>query len=312
MLSNYLKTDNRIMKLVCGAGNEDSQTVEKLVRLYSKCGCNMFDVSPNIEVVKTAKKVLQGEKDKFICVSFGMKQDPHIFKAKIDKNRCIQCGFCENVCPNSAIKDFRITEKKCIGCRDCYDVCRTNAIIMQEHEIDIDSVLPKIVNIGVDCIEFHVSAENEQDMMTKWEKINNYFDGVLSICIDREYLGNKQVIARINKMLETRNPYTTIVQADGIPMSASDDRYKTTLQAVAMAEIVQNAKLPVYIILSGGTNSKTAELANLCGIEYKGIALGSYARKIVRQYTDREDFYDENIFFEALTKANGLIVKNLV
>ena len=60
--------------------------------------------------------------------------------------------------------------------------------------------------------------------------------------------------------------------------------YKTTLQAVATAEIVQNEKFPVYIMLSGGTNSKTAELANMCGINYHGIAIGSYAREIVRKY----------------------------
>lgn len=48
-------------------------------------------------------------------------------------------------------------------------------------------------------------------------------------------------------------------------MSGGDDNYKSTLQAVATGEIVQNAKLPVYLILSGGTNAKTTELAK-CAI----------------------------------------------
>lgn len=91
-------------------------------------------------------------------------------------------------------------------------------------------------------------------------------------------------------------PYTTIVQADGFPMSGGKDDYKTTLQAVATAEIVQNAKLPVYIMLSGGTNSKTAELAKMCSIDYNGIAIGTFARKVAGRYIEREDFYVTSMF----------------
>ena len=43
-------------------------------------------------------------------------------------------------------------------------------------------------------------------------------------------------------MIESREDYTTIIQADGFPMSGGDDNYKSTLQAVATAEIVMNAK----------------------------------------------------------------------
>ena len=92
-------------------------------------------------------------------------------------------------------------------------------------------------------------------------------------------------------MISVRDPFTTIVQADGIPMSGGDDSFKTTLQAVAMAEIIQNANLPVLIMLSGGTNSKTAALAKQCGINYWGIAIGSWARKIVKEYINSDDFW---------------------
>jgi uncharacterized oligopeptide transporter (OPT) family protein len=91
-------------------------------------------------------------------------------------------------------------------------------------------------------------------------------------------------------------------------MSGGSDDYKTTLQAVAMAEVIQNADLPVYIMLSGGTNSKTAELAKMCGINYWGIAIGSWARKIVKQYTLKEDFWeDKNAQEKAIMVARGLI-----
>lgn len=59
------------------------------------------------------------------------------------------------------------------------------------------------------------------------------FSGPLSICIDRSKLGDEKLLTRVKKMLEIRKPYTTIIQADGFPMSGGKDDFKTTLQAVA-------------------------------------------------------------------------------
>ena len=121
-------------------------------------------------------------------------------------------------------------------------------------------------------------------------------------------MGDEQLISTLQKMIKTRKPYSTIIQADGYPMSGGNDDYKTTLQAVATAEIVQNAKLPVYLMLSGGTNSKTAELAKICDIDYHAIAVGSFARKIVKQYIDRPDFWsNSNVIKDALKIATQLV-----
>ena len=55
MPAKIFKNKNCI-KLVCGAGNEDCSEVENLVMLYSKSGCEMFDISANIDVLKSAKR----------------------------------------------------------------------------------------------------------------------------------------------------------------------------------------------------------------------------------------------------------------
>ena len=113
-------------------------------------------------------------------------------------------------------------------------------------------------------------------------------------------------------MLEVRSPYTTIIQADGAPMSGNKDDYKTTLQAIATAEIFQDEALPAYLMLSGGTNSKTTKLAKQCGIDANGVAIGSYARKIVREYIGREDFlHNDRIFSKALVIAKKLVESSL-
>lgn len=283
MLEDLLK-EHRCFKLVCGAGNENEEEVYNLVKLYAQAGCKFFDLSAKTEIVLAAKRALldAGADDAYLCVSVGIKNDPHVSKAQIDYEKCVQCGKCQEICPQKAIKYFKVNPQNCIGCGKCYKVCHKGAISFYSQEKNLAEVLPPIVELGIDCIEFHAMGLNEEEIAEKWSYINSIYSGMLSICTSRGRLGDEQMTARIKKMIENRAPYTTIVQADGFPMSGGEDDFKTTLQTVATAEIVQNAKLPVYLLLSGGTNSKTAELAKMCGINYHGIAIGSFARKIVK------------------------------
>ena len=306
MLKELLEA-GKCFKLVCGAGNEDALEVEKLVALYSKAGCKFFDVSAKPEIIDAAKKGLQG-REGYICVSVGIKGDPHVRKAQIDYEKCAGCHKCEEICPQKTIKHCKVKTARWIGCGKCYSVCTHGAISFLSENKDLREVLPPLIEKGIDCIEFHVMGEDESGIYEKWDYINSVYDGLLSICTARGKLSEEKMISRIERMTAIRKSYTTIVQADGFPMSGGKDDYKTTLQAVATAEIVQNAKMPVYIMLSGGTNSKTAELAKLCDINYNGIAIGTFARKIVSRYIEREDFLkNDYIFNEALNIARSLV-----
>lgn len=291
MLKELLETKH-CFKLVCGAGNEDIEEIKRLVYLYAVAGCRFFDLSANGDVILAAKEALDIAKvyDAYLCVSVGIKNDPHVKKAVIDYDRCVNCGACEEICPEGAIHYAKVKKEKCIGCGRCWRVCSRAAISYISEEKDLNEVLPKIVETGIDCIELHAMGLNDEEVFSKWKYINDNFEGLLSICTSRGQLSDEAMVKRIEKMLENRKPYSTIVQSDGFPMSGGDDNYKSTLQAVATGEIVQNAKLPVYLILSGGTNAKTTELAKMCDISYHGVAVGSYARKIVRRYVERPDF----------------------
>ncbi len=303
MLKNLLD-ERKCFKLVCGAGNEDAQEVEKLVALYSKAGCKFFDLSAKPEIVEAAKRGLQG-REGYLCVSVGIKGDPHVRKAQINYEKCAGCHKCEEVCPQRTIKHCKVKQARCIGCGKCYSVCSQGAISFVFENKDLNEVLPELVELGIDCIELHAM---DGDWVEKWDYINSVYDGMLSICTARGRLSEEKMIEQIKQMITNRKPYSTIVQADGYPMSGGSDDFKTTLQAVATAEIVQNANLPVYIMLSGGTNSKTAELAKMCGINYNGIAIGTYARKIVSKYIEREDFLrNEYVFNDALKIAKALV-----
>ena len=318
MLKDILEK-KKCFKLVCGAGNEDADEVEKLVYLYSMAGCNFFDLCAKPEIVAAAKNGLKRAgifNDRYLCVSVGIKGDPHVSKADINPDKCKQCALCNDICLQNAIfydnNGYTVNNKRCIGCARCLKVCPNDAITITSEYKNLNEVLPPIVEMGIDCIELHALGENELEVDEKWTDINNSFDGMLSICIDRSKLGNEALLKRVNRMLSCRKPYSTIIQADGAPMSGADDDFKTTLQTVATAEIFQNANLPVYILLSGGTNSKSTELAKICGINPNGVAIGSYARKIVRSYIMKEDFFDNtNSISAALKLAQNLVNKSL-
>ncbi len=53
--------------------------------------------------------------------------------AKIDEDKCIQCGKCQEVCRFEAIKDFIVDPILCEGCGVCPYVCPQKAIKMMEH-----------------------------------------------------------------------------------------------------------------------------------------------------------------------------------
>lgn len=294
MIESYLK--RRIfVKLVCGAGTEDAEYVKRLVYIYALGGCHVFDISARRDILDAAKEGarLAEVENPVFCVSVGIKGDPHISKARVKSGQCILCGNCKRNCVSGAVCSAGIIDdKKCVGCGACARKCPTGAIEMYEKDVNVKSVLPELVKEGAEILELHVTGHDKKDLDYKWQIINECHPKFASICIDRQNFSNKEVIERIKEMISIRKPYTTIIQADGIPMSGCDDKYKTTLQAVAMAEIIQNANLPVYTVVSGGTNTKTAELCDLCGINANGIAVGSWARWMAKYYLDAPDFWE--------------------
>lgn len=318
MLKDLLE-QKQCFKLVCGAGNEDAEEVEKLVTIYSLAGCNFFDVCAKPEIVDAAKRGLKNagiQEDRYICVSVGIDGDPHITKAIIDKNKCSKCQKCITACPHEAIKIdsgfVEVIKERCLGCGQCLKTCNFNAIEMNAQIIDYDKILPVLINKKIDCIEFHAISTDEKDVDTKWEQINNIYDGLLCISLDRSELGDKKLIERVKRLISNRPDYSTIIQADGVAMSGNNDEYGTTLQAIATAQLFQNSNLPVYIMMSGGTNTKSTELAKLCGVKPHCIAVGSFARKIVKDYLKQKNILgNKDDLNKAVNIAKALIDKSL-
>lgn len=307
-------------KLICGAGNEDPNEVYKLTFVYALAGTLGVDLSARPEVVKAAwKALIDAEEIKsefgiknwirpFLTVSVGMPGDHHVRKATIHPENCTKCNACIPVCPTEAIPaTLSVIDARCIGCGACMAACQDDAVTYAHKEIETEKVLRECIEAGAENIELHAAVIDHESSLREWKLAARVLPiGYLSVCLDRGYLSNFELKKRIQLMLEVAKD-RMIVQADGIPMSGGKDDYNTTLQAIATADIVAKTKLPVHLLLSGGTNSKTVELSKLCNVPYAGASLGTYARHLVYKYINDPKFPDMSVLKPAVEIAKELV-----
>ncbi len=322
----------KYFKLVCGAGNEDAQEVKRLACIYTLAGASGLDVSATPKIVKACSEgidlafelseALEIDLDfrPFIKVSVGMPGDHHVRKAYINED-CVSCDLCIPVCPTNAIPDdLIIITDKCIGCGLCEVACppKIAAIRYEHNEKDLNIILPECIEAGAENIELHAAVMDNNMIMDEWELVsNNQKNHFISMCVDRLNLSDENLIRRIENAHEIAGD-RLLIQADGVPMGGTGDDYNTTVQAVAIADVIQKklkhqkkfSNLP--ILLSGGTNSKTAALADMCDIDYCGVAIGTHARSIVQEHID---MFIKNANFEEdipNLRSSVMVAKNLV
>ncbi len=328
----------KYFKLVCGAGNEDAEEVKKLVVLYTLAGAKGLDISANINVVEHAvagidlafdlatKFGIKLKTKPFITVSVGMSGDHHVRKAFIKSETCMKCNLCIPVCPTEAIsKELIIATKKCIGCGNCSAICPKDDIISySNNQRELKELLPACIKAGAEHVELHAAVADDIAIMDEWQIVcESNPTGHVSMCLDRLHLSNFTFEKRIEKAKEIAGN-RLIIQSDGYPMSGGSDNYNTTLQAIATADVL-NKKFNMYVdkkekvlkykkntevnqLLSGGTNSLTALLADQCGVRFQGASLGTFARKLVKDIINNDQF-DEN---NDLVRQGYLIAKKLV
>jgi hypothetical protein len=193
---------------------------------------------------------------------------------------------------------------------------------------------------GAETFELHAAVGEHEVTMKEWNLINEINPSNFnSMCLDRLNLGNLNLEYRIEEAKLVAKE-KMIIQADGYPMSGGANDYNTTLQAVSTADVINkkfNIRIDkksvqrdgdkvvttkvyrqhghhqgVYIVLSGGTNSLSNELADKVGVRCNGIAIGTFARGVIEKYIYVEDFYNnDEMIKQAYLNAKELVTKNI-
>jgi ferredoxin len=258
----------------------------------------------------------------FITVSVGMPGDHHVRKAFVEPEPCIECNLCIPACPTDAIPEsLVIIRDLCIGCGDCEVVCppKANAIKYEHNAKKLEEMLPLCLEAGAENIELHAAVAANDAIMKEWEVVcNAQQNHVISMCLDRNHLSNSHLIERIKNAHKIAGD-RMIIQADGVPMSGGRDDYNTTLQAIAIADVIQKNLIKkerafwhMPILLSGGTNSYTGKMAKMCDINFGGVAIGTHARKIVKPFIESENFDSDMVNLnKAVEIAAELVEINL-
>ena len=230
----------------------------------------------------------------------------------------------------------------CIGCGKCSNVCpKPNIISYRHNDRELRELLPKCLEAGAECFELHAGVGDDEVVMKEWELLNEVnSENFNSLCLDRLNIGNLNLENRIEKAKNISRG-KIIIQADGYPMSGGQNDENTTLQAVACADVINKkfnmmlnrkkdkslktkAKIAstrkyrkkghrnsVYIVLSGGTNELSKKLSNQCGVRVNGVAVGTYARDIIEEHVQNNNFYkDDNVILQAYEIAKKLVTSN--
>lgn len=320
--------DKNSFKFICGASLTDTEKIKDLATIFSLSGTNIIDISPESTVIEAAMSGINiateysnNEPDKYpyynepvLMVSINAGEDPHFKTASINLDLCDQCKLCINVCEFKAISfaedinNIRLDKNVCYGCNKCILICPKKAIILEQNTIDLSDILTKLIDNYITGIEIHVGSCTKETLTEFREKIigilgSDFINEILisyslesSLYSTKEFINYAQHIVAIS---DTK----PIIQVDGTPMSGNIST-ASSLQSLAAAQVLINSNVDAYIILAGGINHLTKTYSKLFNIDCNGIAMGTYARKLLWPYLDLLD--KETVFNKSISIATHL------
>tara|TARA_Y100001968_G_scaffold21904_1_gene17318 strand:- start:7782 stop:8744 length:963 start_codon:yes stop_codon:yes gene_type:complete len=283
------------VKLICGASNQDLESITDLCAIYAAAGVNCIDVAADVAVVNAAQKGLDwvehslGKRRPWLMISVSDGEDAHFRKAYFDPNRCPKdCSRpCEKVCPAEAItKELGILKSRCYGCGRCLPTCPLGLIQEKKHALGINDFGKLISQVHPDAVEIHtapgrseVFEQAVQSILTSKVPLKRIAVscGLHGHSINEEELANE--LWQRHECL-CRYKQKPLWQLDGRPMSG-DLGKGTGKFSISLWKKIRPIAPPGPLQLAGGTNAETINYLSK-DESPAGIAFGGMARKLVQ------------------------------
>lgn len=308
----------QFFKLVCGASLTDVLMVENLSFLFTLAGAHVIDLAPQADVILAARKGMERAQisSPLLMASIQLDKDPHFRKIDVNYDLCDLCSACVKVCPTEAFKienkKFVYLRERCFGCGICPSKCHVSALnLIQTTPTSVDT-LREMLLIGVKAIEFHF-GKNIYKINEIWDEIKSLVQTLelVSFSIGSELLNREEIKIAANLCYKLAGK-GIILQCDGKPMSGGKEfGNNTDKESLEVAKIIQEENLPVYLHLSGGTNERSFNHAIQAGLNVHGVAIGSYARKLLMPYL-KTPLWDDKYMLKAALQITRSLVRSLV
>lgn len=324
-------------KLICGASSHDVPAIKNLCSVYTAAGADCIDVACDLATVVAAQAgIEEGLRYRESCyrpmlmVSVNAGEDPHFRKAQFDVSVCpAECiRPCERICPAVAINQMGVIRDICYGCGRCVPVCPEGIIETVDYKHDVSAIC-RVLEV-VDALEIHTGPQRMEAFEQLWSGVREAAAGLDAVAVSLPNLGGDVALADgitgIWKILKQEtvvdvSSVRLVWQADGRPMSGDIGR-GTAHAAVRLGKRVRDVLtshgIPGEVQLAGGTNDATVPLLRKAGMLHgtrekriAGVAMGGFARKVIREVLVAHGGYDKPMskegFEEAVRVASGLV-----
>ena len=263
ILKNKLNNDC-FYKLDCVFDDFEKHKITSIIYIYVLAGFSAIDVRPDIDSIIQAKETIIKAMNYAIKLEEPILEEPFLI---------ISCYSSE----------------------------------LKNKDLDVfENFLRLSKKKGVDFFELHIDTADLdliKDKLLLVKKVFNF--NPISINISRDKFSNANIVELI-KFFRANIQKDIIIEVDGSEEKNNHD-FNTTLQSVSTADILHKQLLKkeiafrkIPILLSGGTNSLTYELAKECNVHFNGITFNNYAK------------VDFERFIKSHSLDNDLEIKNYV
>jgi electron transfer flavoprotein alpha subunit len=181
---------------------------------------------------------------------------------EINKEECIGCGACIDVCPFGALKlleDIAIVNDLCTACGACLDVCPVNALSLPERPQAKEEGLAAYQGVWTWVEQFQGEASSiSWEMLGQGRKLADQRKTTLTACVlghNAEHIAKEAVVFGADRVFWVDDPTLAV--------------YRTQPYATVLVDLVRQYKPEIFLL---GASSRGRDLAGSVATElYTGL-----------------------------------------